>query len=279
MLKETLHGKRIERIGGSRLNGIGRTLLCCFLAALTSGYTVLAEASEPGAPPALDGPQVVAQLMRHNAERAALLKRYVACRYYSIRYSGFPSDKSADMLVSVAFEAPAKRDFHILRANGSHLLSSHVLKELLAHEKESQDPQNAAQTALSTDNYDFQLVGTDTLNGRPQYVLQVTPRTQNKYLYRGKLWVDASEFAVSKLSAEPATNPSFWITHTDIQHEYKKVDKFWLPAQNTTVSKIRMGGSAKLRIQYLDYEIGAAASAADAACANVPSGTAVSENQ
>jgi hypothetical protein len=217
--------------------------------------------------------------MRHNAERAALLKRYVGCRYYSVRYSGFPSDKSADMLVSVAFEAPAKRDFHVLHANGSHLLIGHVLKELLAHEKESQDQQNAAKTALSTDNYDFQLAGTDTLNGRPQYVLQVTPRTTNKYLYRGKLWVDASEFAVSRLSAEPATNPSFWITHTDIQHEYKKVDEFWLPAQNTTISKIRLGGSAKLKIEYLDYEIGAAPGSADGACANVPGGGPARDSQ
>lgn len=239
---------------------------CLLVLLLASSLTT--HAADAG-PLSLTGPQVVAELMRHNAERAAQLKRYVGCRYYSVRYSGFPADKSADMLVSVEFQAPASRQFQVVRENGSHLLSSRVLKELLAREKDSQDPQNGAKTALTTDNYDFQLVGTDTLNGRPQYVLQVSPRTKYKYLYRGKLWVDAAEFAVTQLAAEPAQNPSFWITRTDIQHAYRKVGDFWLPSRNTTISKIRLGGSAKLQIDYLEYQIGASSASGGNACVSV----------
>ena len=64
------------------------------------------------------------------------------------------------------------------------------------------------------------------------------------------------DFAVSRISAEPAKNPSFWISHTDIEHEYAKIGDFWLPAHNVSTSKLRFGGTAKLKIDYLNYRIG-----------------------
>ena len=41
----------------------------------------------------------------------------------------------------------------------------------------------------------------------PQYVLNVIPRTDEKFLYRGKIWVDAKDFAVTRIEAEPAKEP------------------------------------------------------------------------
>ena len=53
----------------------------------------------------------------------------------------------------------------------------------------------------------------------------------NKYLYR-KNWVDAADFAISQIEAEPAKNPSFWIKKTEIHHRYGKLGEFWLPLRN-----------------------------------------------
>jgi hypothetical protein len=252
-----------------RHDAIAKIAISCWLSvALMPAAAFAFDAAEDRAAP-LSTSQIVSELMRHNAERSARLKRYVGCRHYSVRYSGFPSDKSAEIWVSVGFEAPAKRQFRVLKENGSHFLVNHVLRELLTQERDAQDEENGSKLLLTPANYDFALVLTDRRSGRLHYVLQVTPRTNYKYLYRGKIWVDAEEFAVTRLSAEPASSPSIWISHTNIEHEYKKIDQFWLPARNTTDSKVRLGGSAKLTIDYLDYQIGASLESSGDHCANI----------
>jgi hypothetical protein len=67
--------------------------------------------------------------------------------------------------------------------------------------------------------------------------------------------VDAHDFAVTRIEAEPARNPSFWIKKTDIRHVYEKIGEFWLPEQNYTVTTVRLGGKAILTIDYQDYRI------------------------
>ena len=58
-----------------------------------------------------------------------------------------------------------------------------------------------------------------------------------------------------RIEAEPAKNPSFWIKKTEIHHAYLKVGEFWLPAENKTVSTLRLGGRATLTIKYQNYDI------------------------
>ena len=81
------------------------------------------------------------------------------------------------------------------------------------------------------------------------------PRARYKFLYQGRIWVNASDFAVTHIEGEPARNPSFWIKKTSLQHEYMKVGDFWFPAQNRTESQTRLGGKALLTIDYTNYKI------------------------
>jgi hypothetical protein len=87
------------------------------------------------------------------------------------------------------------------------------------------------------------------------YVLDVEPRRKDKFLYRGRVWVNAEEFAVVRLQAEPAKNPSFWTKKSKIVQVYSKVNDFWLPTYNQSVSDIRLGGHAELTIEYQRYEV------------------------
>jgi hypothetical protein len=84
-------------------------------------------------------------------------------------------------------------------------------------------------------------------------VLAVNPKTPSKYVYRGRIWVDATDFAVTRIDAEPAQSPSFWTKENRIHHEYMKVQDFWLPRRNESVSYIRLGGHATLTIEYNNY--------------------------
>jgi hypothetical protein len=83
----------------------------------------------------------------------------------------------------------------------------------------------------------------------------VKPRTKNKYLFRGRIWVDAEQFAGVRIEAEPAKNPSFWIKDTKIETLYVNVNDFWLPAHNHSATDVRLGGHADFSIEYKDYRI------------------------
>src|SRR5262249_14237407 len=148
-----------------------------------------------------------------------------------------------------------KKEFVVTSQTGSKFVINHVFKKLLEGEQEAASKENQERTALSRQNYEFTLDHVEPSATGSQYVLIVTPHTANKFLYRGKIWVDAHDFAVTRIEAEPAKNPSFWIKKNQIHHEYEKVGDFWLPAANHTESSVRLGGKAILSIEYRDYVI------------------------
>jgi hypothetical protein len=199
--------------------------------------------------------QVVKRLQEKNAERTAALEQYEATRIYRMQYRGFPSDRDAEMVIHMAYRAPNSREFRVVSQTGSKLIIERVFKKLLEGEQEAADEENRQHTALTTENYDFALAGYEPAPEGGRYVLNLTPRTKNKFLYRGKIWVDARDFAVVRIKGEPGKNPSFWIKKTDVEHSYEKVGDFWLPAQNRTESVVRLGGVARLSIEYKDYKI------------------------
>jgi hypothetical protein len=104
-------------------------------------------------------------------------------------------------------------------------------------------------------NYEFELIDYEPSETGRQYVFWVSPKSISKYVYRGKVWVDETDFAVTRIEAQPAQKPSFWTKKTEIHHEYKKVQRFWLPIRNKSVSYIRLGGRATLTIEYKDYRV------------------------
>ncbi len=122
-------------------------------------------------------------------------------------------------------------------------------------DSEIEASKDSGATALTPANYRFQLLGSESLDGHPAYILSVEPLKESKFLYRGKIWVDATDFAVAKIEAAPAKNPSFWISRTLIQYTSTKVGNFWLPQRSRSESKIRIGGTAVLTIDYGAYQI------------------------
>ena len=191
-----------------------------------------------------------------NLERAQALHAYQGTRIYRVEYRGFPGTRSAEMVVDVKYQSPGTKEFTIQSATGSKMSIEKVFKKLLEAEKEASAAEVQRRTALNSDNYDFTLVGFESTPFGSMYVLIVEPKTKDKFLYRGRIWVvDAEDFAVGRLEAEPAKNPSFWTKSNEIEQVYMKVNDFWLPARNHSITAIRLGGNAELTIQYKSYQI------------------------
>jgi len=198
---------------------------------------------------------VVRNLQQKNAERASALEEFGGTRVYRMQYRGVPSDHDAEMVVSMTFHAPAAKQFSVISQTGSKFIVEHVFMKLLEGEQEAASDENRRHSALSTENYDFALAGYESSADGGRYILDLLPKTRNKFLCRGKIWVDDKDFAVVRIEGEPGKNPSFWIKKTEIAHRYVKVNDFWLPAENHTESVTRLGGRAILSIEYKDYKI------------------------
>lgn len=204
--------------------------------------------------------QVVDNLIRRDEERGQALRHYECTRVYRLSYRGFPGDRDAEMTVEATYDSPSTKSFKIISQSGSKLIIDRVFKRLLDSEKEAAEPEMHVRTLLNRDNYDIALVGfessgVNSSNKGSQYVLAVYPKARSKYVYRGKVWVDATDFAVTRIDAEPAQNPSFWTKKNEIHHEYMKVQNFWFPRRNESVSDIRLGGRATLTIEYNNYRV------------------------
>jgi hypothetical protein len=205
--------------------------------------------------PRLTLSQLVEKLVQKNAERAKALESYRGKRVYELEYKGFPKTLHAEMVVEMTYTAPGRKEFKIVSESGSKWIVKRVLKRLIDEETEAQGTATRLSVELSSRNYEFTSLELQTGGGGCPYVLGIQPKAANKFLYRGRIWVDDRDFAVCRIDAEPAKNPSMWITKTEIHHEYQKFEEFWLPVKNESVSNLRLGGRATLTITYQDYEI------------------------
>jgi hypothetical protein len=242
---------------------VARTIRSVFAFAVLVGVIFAIELpgedSQPSSPSTVEAPlavnQVVDNLVRKNQERAQALLYSEATRVYRLVYHGFPGDRDAEMTVQAIYNSPGSKEFKVISQSGSKLIQDRVFKKLLEGEKEATEPTVSARSQLTRDNYNFELVGYEPSQTGGQYVIRVIPKAKSKYVYNGKVWVDGTDFAVTRIEAEPTQNPSFWTKKNQIHHEYTKVQAFWLPARNESVSYVRLGGRATLTIEYKDYHV------------------------
>src|ERR1700693_2920004 len=208
------------------------------------------------AKPTLD--LVVDNLIAKNAERTAALQRYQSRRFYRLEYSGFPTSLKAEMVVDMLYEAPATKNFKIVSQSGPKWMIERIFKGLMQAEQEALNNKNRERVALDRHNYEFSGMEFQDASDGCSYVLTVQPKVPNKLLYRGRIWVNGKDFAVCRIEAEPAKNPSIWIKSTAIHHIYQNLGDFWFPSENESTSTMRVGGHAVLAIKYRNYEILAA---------------------
>jgi outer membrane lipoprotein-sorting protein len=213
-----------------------------------------AAAQESNVSAPLTAEQVIERVVARNELRASALETYSSIRSYHLECHCL-SHKEADMVVRVDYQAPDKKEFTIVSESGSGTVRNKVFKKLLDAEQESLSEENQKRSAVSLQNYTFQLSGYQNNGTDEFYVLVAEPRNKNKFLFRGRIWVNAKDFAITRVEGQPAVNPSWWTLKTDFKRRYQKVGDFWLPVSNESETKVRIFGTAALTISYSDYQI------------------------
>jgi hypothetical protein len=233
-----------------RVKGTARRRSLPVLASLIVALPAVAQQALVSAP--LSADQVMERAVEMNKLRAKALEGYSSLRTYHLECHCL-SNKKADMVVRIEYQAPNKKEFAIISESGSGTVRDRVFKKLLEAEQESL--QQEQQSAITLRNYVFQTAEYEKNDLDEFYVIDAQPRKKDKFLFRGRIWVDAKEFAITRIEGQPAVNPSWWTEKTDFRRRYEKIGEFWLPESTESETKVRALGTAVLTIEYRDYHI------------------------
>lgn len=202
--------------------------------------------------PALTAPEIVERMVQADNVRLAALAGYSGVRHY--RFENKKTGKTAEMSVRMDCGSDGVKTFEVLSESGSGFVRSHIIHKMIEAETESSQKGERKESRIIPENYEFRLVGMEDSDGRPSYVLDIDPRNPTKYAIRGRIWVDAQDFAISRIEGQPARNPSFWIRSVKVEQRYGRAGQFWLPALNHSVAQARIFGSTEVVIEYSDYK-------------------------
>jgi Outer membrane lipoprotein-sorting protein len=233
--------------------GFSSSLAIAFLATFVPTQTD--SAASPTAVPTSQGVtagSLISQLVQHDQMRAVALLEYSANRRYQVT-----NDKGklrSETQVSLQYQSPDSKEFKILSESGPAMLRN-IVKSLLTFETEAALGRDGSDSSITPANYTFQLDGNDIVDGHNCFVVQVSPKRNDKYLFEGKIWIEAKEFAVVKIAGRPAKRPSFWIKSATFTRHYQKIGGTWLPLRDETVSQVRLFGENVLTIDHADYKV------------------------
>jgi hypothetical protein len=190
------------------------------------------------------------RMEKANAERQAALQAYWSRRHY-VAKNGLLR-REARIVVETHFAAPDEKDFRVVERSGSRTVENRVFTPLMENERANARAPAREGVEICRRNYLFSFAEYDSK--AQAYVFNVEPRTPNKFLFRGKIWVTAGDYAIQRLEGEPAQRPSFWVRNTHFVHEYAKFGDFWFPVSNRTEVQLRLFGRSTLEIDYMNYE-------------------------
>ena len=210
---------------------------------------LMADGSLTPALPSAD--EIVARMRAHDSKRQAALHGYTGYRRYILDNRN--RRKRAEMLVRMTCKEDGSKQFEVVSQSGWGGAMKLVFPRLLDAEIEAARPDLRERSRITAENYTFEVTGTDDVRGRMAYVISIKPRTQNKYLAQGRIWVDAEDYAVVRVEGEPAKNPSFWFKSVRFVHDYDKNGPFWFPISDRSVTDVRIFGSTEMTIEYFDY--------------------------
>jgi hypothetical protein len=197
--------------------------------------------------------RIFAELMRRNELRNAALRSYTAVRSYAV---ADPKGKvHAQKIVRLDYRAPDTKSFVTISEKGSAVVRHLVLNRLMDSETEAAAGKSHRDSSISSANYTLALLGEQDLGGNHCFVVRATPRRNDKYLFDGKVWIDAQDYAVVQIVGHPAKKLSVWVDKADFVRRYQKIGDFWLPLKDETSVHVRFYGRKVLTIDHEHYMV------------------------
>lgn len=185
--------------------------------------------------------------------RTELLKSYTSLRTYSLENRRFGT--RAEMRARMSYVQPGRKEFTVVSEQGSGVIRKRVFRKMIKEELDASREEIRVTTAIAPANYTFRLLGEERVEGRSCYLLEAAPKRRGRYMLRGRIWIDAEDFAIVRIDGSPAQSPFFLIRKTTFSHRYGKFGPFWLPVSNRSSSDVMVYGKTEVTVAYTDYEV------------------------
>ncbi|HEY3442374.1 MAG TPA: radical SAM protein [Paludibaculum sp.] len=200
-------------------------------------------------PAQLPAATVLDRMEEAGRRQQATLESWSSTRVYTAANTGLR--KSATVKAQVDFASPARKSYAVVERQGMGFIVDHVIRPILDAECES--AADRAQSDINRTNYEFRLLEFE--DGENAYVFEALPRAPKKFLFRGRIWVDAGTFGVRRVLGSPASRPSIWVKRTEFTHEYREIGGFWLPVSHRSRAELKIVGTSTLEIDYGEYTL------------------------
>ena len=182
---------------------------------------------------------------------------YTVTEHYVVYRGQDASNAAAEMMVQTVYRKQTGKSYTILSQKGSALMRNEVLGTLLDNEKRLSQPGNIEAALINSSNYEIQLDRSvhESLNGRDCLVLDITPRRNSEYLFRGKLWVDATDFSIVQLKGTASKSAFFLAKAAAVSRQYDRISGLPMATHAEAVSASSLLGQTVVKIDYSNYQI------------------------
>ena len=185
--------------------------------------------------------------------REANLQSYEVTR--NCLLTGDRFSQRAEMNLRVLYTHPGRKQIDIISTRGSSFLQKRVLSRVIQAELEAAGDNMRDRVKITPLNYEFHYAGSVAVDGRACHTFDIKPRTRNKFLIEGRIWVDAEDAAIIRVEGRPVASQSFWIRNLRVVLQYHKVGPFWLICSSEHQGDVRLFGLARLTMKYQNYVI------------------------
>jgi hypothetical protein len=190
---------------------------------------------------------IVSRMIAARQRDQARMRAYMVKRDYQLLDT--QEQPKAQVIASISYRPPDQNQYNIERSSGG--MGGKVLRDIV--QKENEAGQGASRREISPQNYEFQFLGAETVDGSNCYVLSLNPRRNEKDLIRGKLWVDAADYRIHRLEGNPAKSPSWWIRDLHILMIFASVDGMWLHTFTQAIADVRFKGKYVMESRAVQY--------------------------
>jgi len=129
-------------------------------------------------------------------------------------------------------------------------ISGHLLKEGMMGSDVSYE--DALESGEVADKYDISLLGTDTVDGRSAYVLDLNAKVRNVPYERQKLWIDAERFIA--LRGEMYAKSGKLLKESTAL-EVRQFGKRWYATKLRMEDKLKKGGGTVFAMKDLEFDV------------------------
>ena len=236
------------------MNGTLRTRSnpCLWIVAAAS-FLVLSQSSLAQIPDTRTVIQGVDASVKNRIDRIA---DYSVTEHYVV-FRGKDEHPAAEMVVQTVYRKETGKSYTILSQKGSSIWRNEVLGTLLDNEKKMSQPGNVETALINSSNYEMKLDANPRqgLNGRDCLVLDITPRRNSEYLFRGKLWVDSHDFEIVQLKGTASKSATFLARAAEVSRQYAEIEGLPMATHAEAISGSALLGQTVVKIDYMNYKI------------------------